>query len=596
MQLNREAHATGAENVRWNLSDLYPSEGELKDQMEAERSRAEAFAKRYRERLGSLSFPELSEAIARFEEIHDGLDRAYTYAFLNWCTRTNDSTTGALLQWAREQYTSVSQTLIFFELELIHLPEDTAVQALEHPALERYRHFLETLRLRKDHVLSEAEEKILSEKEITGHAAWSRFFDETLSAARFPFRGEEISEQAILSKLYMPDRQERKDAATGFTEGLKANLRTLTYIFNTVLAEKASDDRLRNYSDWLASRNLANEISDEAVTALVDAVTSRYDLVARFYRLKRKLLGLDQLFDYDRYAPIASVDKRYSWEEAQNLVLTAYSEFHSTLGTIAEQFFTNRWIDAVASPGKRSGAFSHRAVPQVHPYILMNFTGNFRDVQTLAHEMGHGVHQYLSREKGSLQGGTPLTTAETASVFGEMLVFDRIVQSEDDDRARLAMLVSKIDDSLATVFRQITMNRFEDRIHNARRLEGELPAEKYSRLWIDTQREMFQDSVTLGDHYSIWWSYIPHFIHTPGYVYAYAFGELLVLALYAIYRANAEDFPERYCELLKAGGSDWPHVLVGKLGVDLQDPEFWNQGLSEIETLITEAEKLSQTA
>src|SRR5690606_3465508 len=303
------------------------------------------------------------------------------------------------------------------------------------------------------------------------------------------------------------------------------------------------------------------------------------DLVARYYNGKRRLLGLDELFDYDRYAPLPEAATRYRWDEAREIVLDAYSEFHPKMGRIAGEFFEKRWIDAPAAPGKRGGAFSHGAVPSAHPYILMNFTGKIRDVQTLAHELGHGVHQYLSRAQGVLQSDTPLTTAEMASVFGEMLVFQRLLQREESPRARLAMVIGKIDDTIATVFRQIAMNRFEDRIHTARRKSGELTADDYAEHWIATQEDMFQGSVTLGKHYRLWWSYIPHFLHTPGYVYAYAFGELLVLALYARYRENAVDFPERYLSLLEAGGSDWPHVLLGRMDVDLTDPGFWSQGL-----------------
>jgi oligoendopeptidase F len=368
----------------------------------------------------------------------------------------------------------------------------------------------------------------------------------------------------------------------------------LTYIFNTILAEKASNDRLRNFPHWLSSRNLSNEVADETVNALIEAVTSRYDLVARFYALKRRLLGLDELYDYDRYAPVGEADTRYDWDDARDLVQRSYANFHPELGSIVNFFFERNWIDAALAPNKRGGAFSHGAVPSAHPYILMNYTGKPRDVQTLAHELGHGVHQYLSRKQGVLHADTPLTTAETASVFGEMLVFQRLIKQETNPKNKLAMLVSKIDDTIATVFRQVAMNRFEDRIHTARREEGELPAARLSELWIETQEAMFEGSVTLGKHYRHWWSYIPHFLHSPGYVYAYAFGELLVLALYARYLEEGETFPDKYLDLLSSGGSDWPHVLVGRLGIDLTDLSFWHQGLNAIEALIEQAENLEK--
>jgi oligoendopeptidase F len=587
-----EKQTTGAENVNWNLNDLFPSPSQLDPALDAAERRARSFEEAHRGGVAGMGPEALDETIRSFEAVQDRLDRAYTYAFLHWCTHTDDPGRGALFQKVRERYVRIQQILIFFEIELIHLPDDK----LKPPAGSgpaSYGHYLEMLALRRNHVLSEPEEKILAEKAITGAGAWVRFFDETLGAARFPVDGEELTEQEVLSRLYDPNRETRRSAALGFTDGLRTHSRTLTYIFNTMLAEKASEDRLRRYPHWLAGRNLSNEIADEAVEALIQAVTGRFDLVERYYRLKKRLLGVDELFDYDRYAPVVEADSRYSWRDARDLVVESYGAFSPRMAEIAGDFFRLGWIDAALRPGKRGGAFSHRAVPQVHPYILMNFTGNVRDVQTLAHELGHGVHQYLSRERGSLEGDTPLTTAETASVFGEMLVFDRLLQTETDPAARLALLVHKIDDTTATVFRQIAMNRFEDRIHRARREEGELPVERFGEIWIETQSRMFRGSVTLGEHYRIWWSYIPHFVHSPGYVYAYAFGELLVLALYSVYRTEPDGFAERYIKLLSAGGSDWPHVLLAGLGVDLRDPDFWNRGLSEIEALIAQAEELS---
>jgi len=590
-----EATTTGAEDVHWNLTDLYADPSALEDDLDTAADEARQFADDYRGRVGGLAPEALAEALARYEALTDRMGRAFTYAYLHWSTDTNDSARGALLQHVREQYNQINQQLIFFELEWAQVDTERAESIMQHEALADYRHYLELEQLRKDHRLSEDEEKILSEKSVTGRSAWNRFFDETMGAARFTLDGATLTQQQILSKLYEPDRAVRRDAALAFTEGLQDHRRELTFVFNTVLADKASDDRLRNYDHWLASRNLDNEVDDETVEALVEAVTSRYDLVARFYRLKQRLLGLDELYDYDRYAPIGEADTRYEWTTARDLVLAAYDDFHPQMGDVAERFFTDEWIDAALAEGKRSGAFSHGAVPSAHPYVLLNYTGKTRDVQTLAHELGHGVHQYLAREQGPLQAGTPLTTAEMASVFGEMLVFQRLMRQEDDPQNRLAMLVSKIDDTLATVFRQVAMNRFEQRIHTARREEGELSADRLSALWMETQEAMFEGSVTLGDHYRHWWSYIPHFIHSPGYVYAYAFGELLVLALYARYQEAGDAFADQYIDLLAAGGSDWPHELVAELGIDLTDLDFWTQGLGEIEALIGRAEDVAAT-
>ncbi|QXD17126.1 M3 family oligoendopeptidase [Rhodocaloribacter litoris] len=588
-----ETTVTGAESVHWDLTDLYTDQAALDRDLETAAEEAGAFEDRYRGRVAGLDAGGLAGALVAYERLHDRLGRAYTYAYLYWSTDTGDPARGALLQKVREAYTQIAQRLIFFRLEWAAVDDDRAEALLADPLLATYRHYLELERLHRRHLLSEPEEKILSEKAVTGRGAWNRFFDETLGAMRFTLDGRQMTQQEVLAKLYEPDREVRRTAALAFTGGLEANLRPLTFIFNTILADKASDDRLRGYPHWLAARNLENEVEDEMVQALIEAVTGRYDLVARFYRLKRRLLGLDELFDYDRYAPVGEADTRYDWDAARELVQAAYADFHPRLGEIVEQFFEKRWIDAALAPNKRGGAFSHGAVPSAHPYILMNYTGKIRDVQTLAHELGHGVHQYLSRKQGVLQADTPLTTAETASVFGEMLVFQRLMQQEQDPRNRLAMLVGKIDDTIATVFRQVAMNRFEDRMHTARRTEGELPPEWFCEAWMDTQRAMFQGSVTLGDHYRFWWSYIPHFLHTPGYVYAYAFGELLVLALYARYREEGPAFADKYIGLLEAGGSDWPHRLVGRLGVDLTDPGFWHRGLSAIEALIEQAEALA---
>lgn len=584
---------TGAEDVAWNLADLYPSEAELEPDLDRADGDADSFASRCRGQVEALSSAHLAEALGEYERLHNRMDRAYTYAFLNWCSDTNSAATGALLQKVQEQYTRIGQKILFFELELLQIPEERMAELINDSILSGYRHYLETLQLRKNHVLTEPEEKVVAEKSVTGINAWVRYFDETLSDARFDFKGKQLTEQQVLSKLYDANRDTRREAALSMTAGLRRHLRSITYVFNTVLNDKASEDRMRGYAHWLTSRNLSNEISDQSVDALIEAVTSRYDLVSRYYTLKRRQLGLDQMFDYDRYAPVAENPRRFTWSEAQELVQASYQKFHPQAGEIAARFFEERWIDAAPRQGKRGGAFSHRAVIDVHPYILMNFMGNPRDVQTLAHELGHGIHQYLARVQGSLQSGTPLTTAETASVFGEMLVFDELMDRESDPESRLAMAMGKIDDALATVFRQVTMNRFEDRIHRLRRTQGELSAEQFSENWIETQNDMYQESVRLGDHYRLWWSYIPHFIHSPGYVYAYAFGELLVLALYSIYRSEANGFTEQYMELLEAGGSDWPHVLVGRLGVNLQDPAFWRQGLGEIEKMIVRAEDMA---
>jgi len=589
------ADDTGAEAIRWDLDDLHDGPDDLRDSLEVADEAAGAFAEAYRGRIGDLEPTELATALDRLGAIYDRLGRAQAYAHLFWATDTNDGERGALLQSVRERTNRIQQRLLFVDVEWAEVDDDRVETVLDHDAISDYRHYLETEHEKREHVLSEPEEKVLSEKNITANQAWTRYFDETLGATRYELNGEALTQEEILSKLHEPDREGRREAARAFTEGLRENRRTLTFVFNTLLADKASTDRLRGHDHWLESRNLSNEVDDETVESLVEAVTGRYGLVARFYDLKRRLLGLDELYDYDRYAPLDEADTTYDWSQARSTVLAAYEDFHPEMASAARRFFEENWIDAAMAPGKRSGAFSHGAVPSAHPYVLLNYDGKARDVQTLAHELGHGVHQYLAREQTVFHHGTPLTTAEMASVFGEMLVFRRLMRREEDPENRLAMLVSKIDDTLATVFRQVALNRFEDRIHTVRRADGELQPEQFDEHWMETQQAMFEGRVTLGDHYRLWWSYIPHFLHTPGYVYAYAFGELLVLALYARYEERGEAFADQYLDLLRAGGSEWPHALVGRVGVDLTDETFWHRGLDQIEDLIDDAEALADT-
>jgi oligoendopeptidase F len=583
----------GAEAVAWDLSDLYGSADEAGKDLDACEIEAAAFAGEHHGRIALLDAPSLAAALKRLDAVQDRLGRVQTFAFLRWSADTQRPEHGAFLQTVRERSSRLAQLLLFFELEWMAIDEPAARRLLESPELSGFRHYLEVQRLLKKHVLTEAEEKILAEKAVTGSSAWGRFFDEMLGRARFSYRGQSLSEDEVLAKLHETDRAARAEAARSLTEGLRLRLPELTFVFNTALADKASEDRLRGYETWLSARNLANEISGQTVQALIAAVIARYDLVARYYRLKGKLLGISPLEDFDRYAPVPGRTGFYRWEEARDTVVSAYEAFHPEFGAIARRFFEGRWIDAAVRSGKRGGAFSHGAVPSAHPYILMNYTGRPRDVQTLAHELGHGIHQYLSRRQGVFQSSTPLTMAETASVFGETLAFRRLIRQEQRPEARLSMLLGKIDDTMATVFRQVTMNRFEERIHTARREQGELSAEDFGRLWMETQEAMFGGSVRLNDHYSIWWSYIPHFIHTPGYVYAYAFGELLVLSLVELYDQEGEEFGDKYVALLTAGGSDWPGRLLEPFGVDLDAPAFWTRGLTAVERLIEQAEELA---
>lgn len=590
-------HITGAEQVTWDLSDLYNSADDpaLQSDREQVLEDADKFADNYRGRVAELSAEEFLNALQEYETIVERVRKIGSYSHLAWSVNTSDPALGKLVQEASELGSEINQKLVFFDVEWLQVEEPVARKMISDKNLSHYRHYLEISRLWKDHTLTEGQEQVMSAKSVTGRSAWNRFFDETMGAARYELDGESLTQQEVLSKLHSSDRGLRERAQQSLTDTFRDLSRQMTFVFNTLLADKQISDRLRGHKSWISSRNLSNQIDQESVDALVRSVTDGYPLVQRIYRLKRDLLGLDTLYDYDRYAPVLESGERVSWSEGKRMVLDAFEEFHPEMEQIASRFFEERWIDAAIKPGKRGGAYSASTVSSVHPYVFMNYDGQLRDVQTLAHELGHGVHQYLSRTQGELQSGTPLTTAETASVFAEMLVFDKLMNRLEDPAEKLSLLISKIDDTVATVFRQISMNRFEEAIHNTRREKGELTTEQFSDLWMDTQKHLYGDSVHLTENYGLWWSYIPHFLHTPGYVYAYAFGELLVLALYQSYRESRDGFADRYLKMLEAGGSDWPHELMDDLGMDIRNPKFWQKGLKIFEEMVEEAETLKQT-
>lgn len=584
---------TGAEDITWDLTDLYASPEAALVALNDLRPTVQSFRDTHYGHIAGMAPTELVHMLISYEGIVDQMGRLYTYAFLWWSTQTTEPSAGKFLQQVREGCTTLHNQLIFVDLSLTTAPDEIASAWTTDPVLQKWSHYITLRRSERAYLRSELEEQLLAEKQMTGVQAWTRFFDELMARLVVELDGERLSEQEALARLHDVDRDTRRRAAQAFTRALQAEMPSLVFIFNTVLADKASEDRLRKNESWISARNRGNEVSDGAVDALVDSVTSRYDLVQRYYRLKAKVLSIDDFADFDRYAPMPRSDRSWSWRDAQALVTQSYATFHPDLGTIVEQFFHRRWIDARLVSGKRGGAFSHGAVPSAHPYILMNFTGQTRDVQTLAHELGHGVHQYLSRKQGPLLADTPLTTAETASVFGEMLTFQALRNTITDADELLPLLLSKIDDSIATVFRQVAMNRFEHRIHTHRRERGELEARDFNEHWLATQQEMFGDACQISQDYTHWWSYIPHFLHTPGYVYAYAFGELLVLSLYAKYQTMGSSFANLYLELLEAGGSNYPHELLKPFGIDLNESSFWQEGLAGVEQMIDEAEKLA---
>jgi oligoendopeptidase F len=501
----------------------------------------------------------------------------------------------------QEQETAIQTTLLFFELQWAALSDERAEELLAGEGLDFCRHHLRSARRYREHLLSEPEEKILAEKALTGASAWTRLFEELTSTIEVELPSAEGAAESValdvaLSRLSLPDRELRRSAAEAVTAALAPGLRTRAFLFNTLLADKATDDRLRRYPNWLAARNLSNEASDESVRALIEAVRGRYEIARSWYRLKARLLGIERLADYDRMASVSEDEVSYPFAQAREIVLDCYGSFAPELGSLAKRFFEERHIDAPVRPAKRGGAFCAAATPSVFPYVLLNYTSRRRDVLTLAHELGHGVHFALAARQGVFHQSTPLTLAETASVFGETIVFGRLLAEDSAPASRLALLAENLEDTIATVFRQVAMNRFEELVHTARRDQGELSVERLGELWAESQHELFGDSVELTDGYRTWWSYIPHFIGSPGYVYAYAYGQLLALSVYERYEQLGAELVPRYLELLSAGGSRSPGELGQIVGVDLADPGFWDAGLDLVQRQLEEAEAAAAAA
>ncbi len=586
--------------VAWDLEPLAHGEGEagVRAQLDEAAARAEAFAATHAGKVAELDAGGLRAAMEELAALTELVGRAGSYASLRFAVDTADPAFGALLQHVQERATAIQTTLLFFELEWAALDDERAEALLADPGLAFCAHHLRSERRYRPYLLSEPEEKILNEKAISARSAWTRLFAELMSSLEVSVPGQDaaVSLEQALARLSGPDREQRRAAAEAVTEALQPGLRTRASIYNTLLHDKAVDDRLRGYPHWLASRNLANEASDASVEALVGAVRARYDIPQRWYRLKARLLGVERLADYDRAATVATADERFSWSDARELVLDAYGSFSPELGALAQRFFDERWIDAPVRPGKRGGAFCSYTVPSAHPYVLLNYTSRRRDVLTLAHELGHGVHAALAAPQGVFHQGTPLTLAETASVFGEALVFGRLLEAAGTPESRLSLLAEAIEGAIATVFRQTAMHRFEHLVHTARREEGELSVERFSTLWSETQEELFGDAVEVTDGYRSWWSYIPHFVNSPGYVYAYAYGQLLALSVYQRYRDEGAGFVPDYLRLLSAGGSTAPEQLGAIVGIDLADPGFWDAGLALVEQQLAAAEQAAQDA
>jgi oligoendopeptidase F len=591
------------ETVAWDLAPLLDGGSDdpgkaVDDMLAAARERADALAAAHAGRIAELDGPGLVAFVNELAEIQELAGRAGSFAVLNFSSNTADPARGALLQRMQEKATAIETALLFFELEWAAIDDARADELLTTEGLELARHHLRTARRYRPHLLSEPEEKVMAERALTGRTAWTRLFEEQASAitVELPDATEPVSLEVAMSRLFAPDREIRRDTAERVTAALTPGLRTRAFAFNTLLADKMVEDRLRHFDHWLASRNLANEASDESVEALLTAVRARYEVPRRWYRLKARLLGLDQMADYDRLASVTAEDEHVGWAEARDLVQDSYDSFSSELGGIVRRFFDDRWIDAPVRPNKRGGAFCAYTVPSAHPYVMLNYTSRRRDVLTLAHELGHGVHAALGARQGVFHMSTPLTLAETASVFGEQIVFGRLLERAETPESRLGLLTEAMDGAVATVFRQVAMNRFEHLVHTERREQGELAVDRFGELWIESQSELLGDAVELSEGYGAWWSYVPHFIGSPGYVYAYAYGQLLALAVYGRYQEEGDAFVPAYLELLAAGGSRSPEELGRIVGVDLADPGFWDLGLALVDRQLEAAEEAAREA
>jgi oligoendopeptidase F len=579
----------------WKLEDLYaaPDAPAFKTDLQAGLKEAKAFAEIYKGKLAQLSGGELAAALQRYEALSDLMGRAGSYAQLYYVGDTTDPARGKFYGDVNAKMTEASTMLLFFELELNRIDDPKLEAAFEDKALAHYRPWIENLRKEKPYQLDDKLEELFLEKSQTGYGAFNRLFDETLADLKFDVDGKLLTLEPTLNLLQSADETERKKGSDALSKTFKENLRLFTLITNTLAKDKEISDRWRGFGDIADARHLSNRVEPEVVAALVSAVQAAYPKLShRYYKMKAKWLGKDKLMHWDRNAPLPREDMReVPWEEARDMVLSAYGEFAPEMASIAQQFFDKRWIDAPVRPGKVSGAFAHPTVPSAHPYVLLNYMGKTRDVMTLAHELGHGVHQVLAAGQGALMASTPLTLAETASVFGEMLTFQRLLNQTTDKTKRKILLASKVEDMINTVVRQIAFYTFERKVHTARK-EGELTPDRLGEIWIDVQKESLGEGIEFGPGYEAYWAYIPHFIHSPFYVYAYAFGDCLVNSLYARYQESATGFQEKYFTMLKAGGTKHHSELLQPFGLDAADPAFWQKGLSIISGMIDELETM----
>lgn len=566
--------------MNWDLSSLYENETLLEADLKDAATRAKSFESVCKGKLKELHVNEFLESIREYESINEKLGRIMTYAFLKFATNSDN---GGFYAKYQQAHSNIAENLLFFELEFNKLSKPKQEELIASAAM--YKYYLESLMEEKPYQLSQKEERILLKKEMTSASAFSRLFDEHFSRLKFTYEGEKLSEEEILSKLQDANREVRKKAASAFTKGLKPHQPLLAYIFNMIKTDLASDCELRGYKNAEQPRHMDNKITQKSVDALIKSAESSFHLVQEYYVQKAKLLGLPELYEYDRYAPLEASSATFDFQTSKRIVLDAFQKFNPKFYEIASMAFEKGWIDVFPKDKKRGGAFSHPATPSTHPYVLLNHTDTRRDLFTLAHELGHAIHQYLSRDVGYLGSDTPLTTAETASVFAEMLVFDAIKNGLSDSEKR-SLYASKIEDIFSTLYRQINFTTFERRVHAH---EGELDLATFNQYWMQESQKMFGKSITLTKDYTMWWSYIPHFIHSPFYCYAYSYGQLLVLALYGLYKkSDKAAFVQNYTNFLSAGGSQSPKELIKHFGFDIEDEHFWQLGISEIESLLKE--------
>ncbi len=589
---------SSADGVAWNFEGLYKSldDPKLKADLEAVVKGAEEFERKYRNIMGpEITAPQLKEALDELERLARDLRKPHYYTHLRFSQNCTSKEAGAAKSMAEEYYVKAQKPLVFFELAWCNLDDEIANRIMNAPELEKYKHYLDAQRLMKPHQLTENEEKLVASLELSGRLAFVRLFDETMGKIQVivTLDGQEkkVPLDGALTILFDPNRETRKMAHKAITQALAKDSDLLTYIFNTLVQHHATIDEFRKFPHPARVRNINNEVEDETVETLKTAIDKNIQVVEKYYKLKGRILGIEDQKDYDRYAPITQESEYCSYEDAKKMCIEAYTKFNPRSGEIVQMFFDNGWIDAELRQGKEGGAYSAGVSSDHHPYIKLNYTDSLNDASTMAHELGHGVHQYLARDRGDLSMGTSLCMAETASIFGEMLLFNKLVEDETDPKKKLNLLTGKIEGTFASVVRQIMMNRFETKLHKARREQGELPAELINQFWLEENKWMCGDAIEMTEEYGSWWSYVLHFVHYPFYTYAYSFGELMVLSLYEQYQKEGQPFVDKYIEMLSAGGSGYPKDMMVKLGMDIQDPAFWQNGMDLIGRMVDQADE-----